>query len=162
VAGCEDRLKDLALHAGGDLEEPAASELEKHLAGCVGCRGELEEMKKSMLVAAAFSPEPPGRDEFLNGVKAARGRIARKRALSHSMWAAAAAVLLVLVLAAPFLRRGPDSPDGGTGVAQAGPVEVERVGYSEAVVSVIPTNDESMTIVWIVSDEVGSGKKGLK
>jgi anti-sigma factor RsiW len=153
---CKDRLEDLSLHAGGDLEDEAAKALEQHLEQCVECRRELEALKAVVRLAAGFQPPAPPPAEFLEGVRAARGRIARKRLLRYSVAAAAAAILLVVLLAGPFSRDSGEGPVEGAGLAKVAPVEVERVGYSEAIVTILPARDESMTVVWIVSEEVAA------
>ena len=94
---CKERLEDLALYAGGDLED---------------------EQRYSL--------------------------------------AAAAAILLVVLFAGPLSWSLKQGPEGAAGLAEAASVEVERVGYSEAVVTILPARDESMTVVWIVSEEVAA------
>lgn len=159
AVACKSKLNDLALYAAGDLQEPAAGAIEKHLARCPDCRRELEALKKSVALSASLSPIAPPEEEFLAGVRARRARIARTRALRYSLIACAAAVVLTVLLAGEFLwgpgnGRGHEAP-----LAHARPVEVERVGYSEAVVRILPTRSKSMTIVWIVSDEVVTEEK---
>ena len=152
TVNCEDKQDDLALYAGGDLAWHAAEALEKHLESCPECRRRLEELKKSIALTSSFSPAPPPADEFLAGVRSARARVARKRAALN--WAVA--ILLLAVSVALFYRMTFTQPAGTPGAPKqaAGPVEVERVGYDEAVVRILPTRCKSMTVVWIVSDEV--------
>jgi anti-sigma factor RsiW len=157
---CEERKKDLALYAGGDLEEELAGNLEKHLEQCDGCREELESIRSAIKLTSRFSPEPPALEEFLSSVRHARGRIARKLAFRYTLIATAAAVVLIALLVAPSALDSIRAPEQVPGITAAGPVEVESVGYSEAVVTIIPTEKESMTIIWIVSEEVETRENG--
>jgi anti-sigma factor RsiW len=153
---CNDKLKDLALYAGGDLDEEAAKALREHLEECPDCRRELDALKRTIRIAASFRPEAPPADEFLSGVRAVRARAARYRHLRYSALAAAAVIAVVVILAGPGAWGPEEIPLPVTRVSESAPVEVERVGYSEAVVTILPTQDKTMTIVWIVSDEVVS------
>ncbi len=146
---CSERLESIALYAGGDLEPEAAEALQKHLETCEACREELASLRGARRFASdAFQPATPAPDEFLAGVYAARSRIATRRRVRYLAACASAAVILVLLL---FGFPGGDEEEK---LPQAGPVEVESVGYREASVTVVPTQKESMTVVWIVSREI--------
>ena len=150
---CEEWKEKLALHAGGDLAPEESAAVEEHLAHCADCRAELEKTKKAVSLVSGFTPRVPGADEFLAGVRTKRGRLLRSLVLKYSAVAAVVVVALAVgILLIPW--SGTDTPEGD--IATVAPVEVERVGYSEAVVSIKPVSDKPMTIVWIVSDEVVS------
>ena len=85
---CDERLRDLALYAGGDLKEEAARAIEKHLRECPACRDELEALKKALHLASSFAVEAPPVGEFLSGVRSVRARAARRRLLRYSALAA--------------------------------------------------------------------------
>lgn len=150
---CDEWKEKLGLHAGGDLAPDERAGVEEHLAQCAQCRAELEKMKKAVSLVSGFTPRVPAADEFLAGVRARRGRLLRSLVLKYSAVAAVVVVVLAVgILLVPWSGTG--SPEGD--IAAAPPVEVERVGYEEAVVSVTPVSDKPMTIVWIVSEEVVS------
>lgn len=152
TVACTKRLTELALYAGGDLSEDKIEALEVHLAQCADCRRELEALRASRRFAASsFAPEVPSAKVFLEGVARVRARDARRRAVRCSIAAAVAAVVLVAVVLVASIRQTPKPVDLHAAVPA---VEVERVGYSEAIVSILPTPSKSMTVVWIVSDEV--------
>ncbi len=150
---CEEWKAKLALHAGGDLAPEERAGVEEHLAQCEECRAELERLRKAVSFVSGFAPRVPAAQEFLAGVRAKRGRLLRSLVLKYSAVAAVVVVALAVgLLLVPWF--GTEAPEGD--VAAAAPVEVERVGYSEAVVTIKPVSDKPMTIVWIVSDEVVS------
>jgi anti-sigma factor RsiW len=149
---CEEWKEKLALHAGGDLAPEERAGVEEHLAQCAGCRAEFQKLEAAVSFASGFAPRVPAADEFLAGVRAKRARLLRRLVLKYS--AAAAVVVAALAVGVLLvLWSGTGVPEGEVAAA---PVEVERVGYSEAVVSVTPVSDKPMTIVWIVSEEVVS------
>lgn len=151
---CNDRLEKLALYAGGDLGKEAAGDIEEHLAQCESCRSELTKLKSVLRLTSDFSPEIPGTQDFLEGVRSTRARISRRCAFK---FAAVAAVLLMgVMLTIPFIRDTGTESGNGTGFAGTQQIEVESVGYDEAVVTIIPAEAESMAVVWIISDEVES------
>lgn len=150
---CEEWKEKLALHAGGDLAHEERTAVEEHLAQCEECRAELTKQKAAVSFVSGFAPHAPSAQEFLAGVRAKRGRLLRSLVLKYSAAAAiVVAALAVGILLVPW--SGTWAPEEE--IAAGPPVEVERVGYSEAVVSVTPVSDKPMTIVWIVSEEVVS------
>jgi len=151
---CNDRLEELALYAGGDLGKEAAGDIEEHLAQCESCRGELEKLKSVLRLMSDFSPEIPDAQDFIEGVRSARARISRKCAFKFA--AVAAVLLMAVMLTIPFIRDAGTESRSGTNFAGTQQVEVESVGYDEAVVTIIPAGAGSMAVVWIVSDEVES------
>jgi anti-sigma factor RsiW len=54
----EERERELALWAGGDLPPAAAARLEEHLAGCPECRALAEGLRASQHALAALAAEP--------------------------------------------------------------------------------------------------------
>jgi ferric-dicitrate binding protein FerR (iron transport regulator) len=149
---CNDRLKDLALYAGGDLEKKAIAALEEHLARCESCRRELEELKSVLQLTSNFSLDIPGAGDFIEGVRDARARTSRRRALKFA--AVAAVLLIAITFAIQFARDKGTDTHSSLDVAGVQQVEVESVGYDEAVVKIIPADNDSIAVVWIVSDEV--------
>ena len=154
MAECADRIMDIALYAGGELEDEAAVELERHLDVCPSCRAEVEAMRKSIELTGKAGMKAPPLDEFMDGVR--RMRMQRAARVKRILFGGAAAVLLVAIVAAlvlpVFLRTEPVERR----LAESSPVEVERVGYDEAVVRIVSIKDKPMTVVWIVSEEVAS------
>lgn len=149
---CTKRLTELALYAGGDLDEDKVKALEAHIGQCADCRKELDALRSSMRFAASsFAPEVPSPGEFLEGVRTARVRIVRRRAAMRRIAAAVAAVALIVVILAGSIRKS-GGPAGPRAAVPA--VEIEEVGYRHATVSILPTPSKSMTVVWIISDEV--------
>ena len=156
---CTEKHKNLALHAGGDLEDHPRAELERHLAECPDCREFLGRIEEDRQLVAGFKPDIPPLEIFLQGVKAKRAGLSMKRRIRYALAGAAAAVLITVILAGLVAWDVADI--GTTGrIVSAGPVEVERVGYSQAHVSIIPTSSKSMTVIWIVSEEVASQENG--
>ena len=78
---CRQARKMLALHAGGDLPERQARELEAHLEGCADCAGELRDIKNALAavgeIAAADQPGPLPADFAQQVRQAARRRQAQ-------------------------------------------------------------------------------------
>jgi hypothetical protein len=100
--------EDLALYALGALEGEGKVALEKHLAGCPGCRLELEQLRGDMALVAmsATGPRPPqrARQRLLDAIaKEPRGlAVVPRRVPGFNWWAgfgwAAAALMLVVVI----------------------------------------------------------------
>lgn len=93
---CPKREEALALHAGRDLPEPEARELERHLAGCADCRAFLAEMEESLQILTQTAVAPPAADlaAIHRGVMEQVKR--EKSGRWPVRWAAAAAILLIL------------------------------------------------------------------
>lgn len=156
---CSERDGDLALYAGKDLEEEPRARLEEHLAECADCREFLSIIEEDRRLVAGFEPDIPPADIFLQGVRAKRAGLSMRRRIRYSLAGAAAAIVIAVVFAGLVVFDLVDIGRNGEAVAVR-PVEVESVGYSQARVSIIPTSSESMTVIWIISDEVASRSNG--
>jgi anti-sigma-K factor RskA len=98
--------EDLALYALNALEGEERAKLETHLAGCVACRGELEQLRGdgALLALSTLGPKPPqrARQRLLDAVAKEPARAAVSRASVGTRrswwgmlgWAAAAAVIV--------------------------------------------------------------------
>ncbi len=103
----EQFAENLALHALGVLAGEEMATLEKHLAGCADCRGELERLRGDMalLALSAAGPTPPrrGRQRLMDSIAGEpRSPVAvsiKRRAWWPTLaWAAAAAMLVLSVI----------------------------------------------------------------
>jgi len=63
MSGHEQFAEDLVLYALNALDDEERSSLEKHLAGCAGCRTELEQLRGdgALLALSTLGPKPPAR-----------------------------------------------------------------------------------------------------
>lgn len=135
---CETVATKLDEYVDGDLAEAEFQEIELHLAGCDECRHE-ERLLRALLAQAAALPKEiaPPHDLWPDVAARVRGgegaRIisasSRPRAFRPMTWAAAAAVVVIAVSAARWVRdRGPaPAPDAALTVqtVAAGTVPVE-------------------------------------
>jgi anti-sigma-K factor RskA len=118
---CETVATKLDEYVDGDLTESEFQEIELHLAGCDECRGEERAVRALLAQAAALPREiAPSRDlwpdvaERLRGAAGARlvSASSRPRSFRPMTFAAAAAVALIAISAARWMRdRGPATPD---------------------------------------------------
>lgn len=125
IPGCVD----------GTLEPPRARELSDHLAGCEQCRGELEDVRKTVALVRGLAPVTA--PDLVAGVRArlnaeARGERARRPALS---WPSLTSPQVRIALAAGLLivvgfygmkemgggRNAPKPSLQGTGAGEPGP-----------------------------------------
>jgi anti-sigma-K factor RskA len=100
----EQFAADLALYALEVLPGEERAVLEKHLAGCAGCRGELEQLRGDMALMAlsAAGPMPPrrSRERLLEALaREPRQAPVGRRWWTLVPWVAAAALAVALVAA---------------------------------------------------------------
>jgi hypothetical protein len=88
---CVDREQQIALYAGGDLEE--TSELQQHLAGCAECRLFLNEMTASLVSLRCEAFEATAVDAMRARTMAA---LRPERSVLWPLMRYAAAVLIVI------------------------------------------------------------------
>jgi anti-sigma factor RsiW len=144
----------LALYAGGDLPPEEMAVFEEHFAWCTECQAEYEAMRKTLLLVSTFSPPTPSVREFTEGVRERRARESMRLTIRYSLAAAAAIVIFTFLCAGLLFRDTPEQSPTEPVAANVTAVDVEMVDYSEARIYIKPTEDKSMTVVWIVSDEV--------
>jgi anti-sigma-K factor RskA len=100
----EDRFEELlGPYLLGDLSVEEEHELERHLEGCSGCRGELARARQThglLLELAAGGPPPALKDRVL---ARARGEIPARSRVGWRLWVPAAALLTIAVLGAGLL-----------------------------------------------------------
>jgi anti-sigma-K factor RskA len=101
----EQFAEDLALYALGCLQGDEKVSLEKHLAECISCRNELEQMRgdAALLALSATGPAPPARAKNRLMEKIAREPGVRSARSSAPLWAAfgwvtAAALIFILAM----------------------------------------------------------------
>jgi len=100
----EDRFEELlGPFLLGDLSVEEERELERHLEGCSGCRGELARARQThglLRELAAGGPPPELKDRVL---ARARGEIPARSRVGWRRWVPAAALLVIAVLGAGLL-----------------------------------------------------------
>ncbi|MBA2784014.1 MAG: anti-sigma factor, partial [Rubrobacteraceae bacterium] len=100
----EDRFEELlGPFLLGDLSVEEERELERHLEGCSGCRGELARARQThglLRELAAGGPPPELKDRVL---ARARGEIPARSRVGWRLWVPAAALLTIAVLGAGLL-----------------------------------------------------------
>jgi anti-sigma-K factor RskA len=100
----EDRFEELlGPFLLGDLSVEEERELERHLEGCSGCRGELARARQThglLRELAAGGPPPALKDRVL---ARARGEIPARSRVGWRLWVPAAALLTIAVLGAGLL-----------------------------------------------------------
>jgi hypothetical protein len=103
--------RQLAAHLDGQLAQPEARRVERHLRQCARCRAEREEIKLGMALVEHL-PSTPAPEAIWSSIQAELQNVRsnRTRAVLHWRWALAAAVLLALAGAA-YWRLG-YSPQG--------------------------------------------------
>jgi anti-sigma-K factor RskA len=101
----EQFAEDLALHALGALKGNDLVDLEKHLADCPACRGELAQLHGDMALMAlsVAGPVPPKRSEqrLMDAIRR-EPRAGKMRKTSRSWWGAFGWVTAVVMAAAAF------------------------------------------------------------
>jgi anti-sigma factor RsiW len=121
---CKAVAGQLAGYAAGELDAREVAEVERHLATCAGCRGELA-TERSLRETLAALPVVPCPERVTEAVLAAvdasetRHVTGRRRAVPFGRWQAAggmaaAAAMVVLLLAAPWQDR-PAATDPAAG-----------------------------------------------
>jgi anti-sigma-K factor RskA len=100
----EDRFEELlGPFLIGDLSVEEERELERHLEGCPGCRGELARARQThglLRELTAGGPPPELKDRVL---ARARGEIPARSRVGWRLWVPAAALLAIAVLGAGLL-----------------------------------------------------------
>ncbi len=160
---CEQYERPIALYVEGDIEDAG---LERHLAGCAGCRDLLEDLRASQ----AMLKELPGADPaFLNAVRS--GVFARIGERRRMLWpwvaagAMAAAALSAIVLRPALRQPVPSAPPAhvhvaATPVAPVMPVQAiqrrrrlrvrKMAPAKEPLVVKMLTDDPNIVIIWLV------------
>jgi hypothetical protein len=97
---CDAYREDLAAEACGALPPEESRALGRHLAGCRGCRGDLDRLRSALAPLSVYDVEPPSRLVEYTQRRVARhmtmrlpkpGRLSRP----HVLWLAMAAAVLV-------------------------------------------------------------------
>lgn len=112
-ASIRERLLDLAY---GELSRREARAVERHLASCPACRGELESIRETRAVMSALAPEPApeaGERVLLAAARRAaerarerrRGRLLPPWAWAGSIGAVAVAAVALVTVGLPLLHR---------------------------------------------------------
>lgn len=159
IVTCEEKLTDIALYAGGDLEEEKVKALEEHLEECPECLREYEALKGAVRLSAQFDPETPSLSKIMDSVRKEHTKMKGKWFLGFSIASAAAIFLFTVFSLFHYLRGSKIAEKIKVPALANSAVEVLSVGYNEAQVRILPTENKSMTVVWIVSEEVVSKRE---
>lgn len=164
--------EDLALYALNALEGEERANLEKHLAGCAACRGELEQLRGdgALLALSTMGPRPPARalQRLMDAVakEAAASTSRAKDALetpparrSWWGWLGWAATAAVIVLAASLWKENLSLKQS---LASLGTLAVENARELEdlrrVVAPIIAPEAQQITLVSVKTPPQPQGK----
>jgi anti-sigma factor RsiW len=162
---CGDWAERIALYAGGDLDDAARTEVERHLAGCEECR----EFARGMEECVSAIHEARDVEIAAAHFAAVRARVlSRLRPASrHGVWrwTTAAAIALAMVAGWTLLSRRPELPPPQVALARppapqlsatatAAPRKVRRTRPPrphEPLLVKIETDNQEVVIYWIAN-----------
>ena len=170
---CRDWEERLALHAGGDLEPAGAAEVERHLAGCVGCRGFASELEQSLALMREVHDEAIAPADFAAVRARVLGQLERERnPWRQWAWVYAVAVAAVVLVVALWPREIPELPrvalyrPPAPAISRALPHRAATVRKRtriqppvEALMVKLITDDPNVVIYWIADADKGGEPK---
>jgi hypothetical protein len=145
--GAHGRLRgQLSAHLDGELRGAAAEQLEKHIAGCEGCRLELEQLRATVAALHGL-PEVQAPRSFTASAERAAGRRPQTRAaaplaLGVRLAPAGVAVALAAVLVVDL---GGISDDGGGTTAERGASDYGATEYGAPTDAAAPNAEGAPT-----------------
>ncbi|MEY2669467.1 MAG: hypothetical protein RJA59_2105, partial [Pseudomonadota bacterium] len=166
----EEMREKLLELAYGELGPAERLEVERHVAGCAACAGELAAIGKTRVAASLLSDPAPagGREELVEAARKAVARpvpLARPRRARPVAWMAAAAVVLAVgAVTLRVLDGGPRSEADAervVAVVPAAPSRAERLPEAPVANEVAPAAPPVRSAPSAVSPPVESAAKSV-
>lgn len=158
VLTCYRSRRRLGAFLDGALEEGDVRWMERHLAGCAACQGEVEQLRrvKALVAEVATVPEPDWTGFFpgiVRGIEDERRSAApvpaRRARRLWPQWAMGGAALASLALAF-VLWQGGYIPDGAEASVLVNGANTENPG---ATVMVYTSPEKNLAVVWLFDGE---------